>query len=567
MDEVAEVVAFADRLAAAGRDGEARSLLRRLTCFAPDHGRAWLACAEKNAAQPALALRRAVLLAPEAIGGTTEIWRALAQAHSGVPYVQGGDDKAEKALHVWAALRPADADAYFAAGLRRHAAIDPAGAAKPFGYAARLVPDLTATQLNAGSARFDSGRWREAAGYFRRVLAIAPNHAYALFQLGRCRRRLSAPDDAWRLASWARRLTGPRADFDAELAHIGKERGDWTAALQLGRRLAADDPASYDAWFAIGAAAEHLERQDAALTAYDRAVRMNPAFGEAYTRRAVLLLRRRLGPPPPRRSAADPSKRLAMSQLGVNGRFGNQILQYGFARAYAAAHDLTLETPDWIGRDLFDADDPSLAGALPRLQEQETDFMAALNAPTGQADLAGHDLLGFFCGDTTPLARHKGVFRAACRIGARAAAYAAAIEDAARSHGRTLVALHLRRGDFGWGIFWIAPEQWYLQWLAALWPQLDRPALYIASDDPAMAARFARYRPLTAADLPPPPPGAEFFSDFHILRCADALAISNSSFSFTAAMLNEKAQLFMRPDRTIGGLKPFDPWGAPVLLT
>jgi hypothetical protein len=34
--------------------------------------------------------------------------------------------------------------------------------------------------------------------------------------------------------------------------------------------------------------------------------------------------------------------------------------------------------------------------------------------------------------------------------------------------GGPVVALHLRRGDFGYGKFWIAPEQWYLNWLEEL---------------------------------------------------------------------------------------------------
>lgn len=47
---------------------------------------------------------------------------------------------------------------------------------------------------------------------------------------------------------------------------------------------------------------------------------------------------------------------------------------------------------------------------------------------------------------------------------------------------------------------------------------------------------------------------------------ADALATSNSTFSFTAAMLNERASAPVRPDREQRGLVAFNPWDAPVLL-
>ena len=39
------------------------------------------------------------------------------------------------------------------------------------------------------------------------------------------------------------------------------------------------------------------------------------------------------------------------------------------------------------------------------------------------------------------------------------------------------------------------------------------------------------------------------------------------SFSFTAAMLNETAQEFVRPDARLQALVPFEPWNAEVLLS
>lgn len=53
-----------------------------------------------------------------------------------------------------------------------------------------------------------------------------------------------------------------------------------------------------------------------------------------------------------------------MRLLGTNGRFGNQLLQYAFLRLYADGHGLSCQTADWIGRDLFDLDDPFPAADL-----------------------------------------------------------------------------------------------------------------------------------------------------------------------------------------------------------
>jgi len=44
---------------------------------------------------------------------------------------------------------------------------------------------------------------------------------------------------------------------------------------------------------------------------------------------------------------------VTVSCLGRHGRFGNQLFQYAYARAYAEKLGAQLQTPDWIGRRLF----------------------------------------------------------------------------------------------------------------------------------------------------------------------------------------------------------------------
>ena len=44
---------------------------------------------------------------------------------------------------------------------------------------------------------------------------------------------------------------------------------------------------------------------------------------------------------------------VTVSCLGINGRFGNQLFQYAYARAYAESIGAQLKTPDWIGRHIF----------------------------------------------------------------------------------------------------------------------------------------------------------------------------------------------------------------------
>ena len=44
------------------------------------------------------------------------------------------------------------------------------------------------------------------------------------------------------------------------------------------------------------------------------------------------------------------------------------------------------------------------------------------------------------------------------------------------------------------------------------------------------------------------------------------LAISNSTYSFLASMLNRQSEKFFRPCSEIRGLISFDPWNAQVFL-
>lgn len=332
---------------------------------------------------------------------------------------------------------------------------------------------------------------------------------------------------------------------------------------QARARLAAN-PRDFAALMQLAAHLLRTGRHDESLALLGRAAALNPGHAAPFTLKAIALFRRHFGPPPSARPPAPGQKTVSMRLLGSNGKFGNQLLQYGFLRLYAAAHGLTALTPDWIGRDLFGLDDPFCGSPLPAVDESQADLFESLN---GKGPVfADHDLTGFFCGHARDWGARADDFRALFRPAPRAAAIAQQALAALRGRGRTVVAVHIRRGDFGHGPFWIAPSAWYRDWLDRIWPTLDAPVLYIASDDPGAAGEFARFGAVGASDLGVVLPGADFYLDHYLLSQADRLAISNSSFSFTAAMLNTGAQEFVRPDPDLRSLVPFEPWDAQILL-
>lgn len=483
-------------------------------------------------------------------------------AHDGRP------DSAVTALRAAVALDPGRIEGWNRLAMAIHAAQGPAASVPAFRRVRLLLPEMASTHLNLGNVLFDSGRWPSAETSLRQALALDPARAYALFQLGRVAGRTGRADAACRLLARAARLESPvspvAADIGAEMALALRDCGRWQDAARQGRRTAALVPGRYDVHLALAAAAEAEGRPAAALSAYERAIRCHPGFGEAFTRRAVLLLRQSWKAPAPRLAAGRVGRRLAATELGRNGRFGNQLLQYGFLRLYAARHDLDLEVPDWVGRYLYDCDDPLPGDPLPRVSEEDHDFFASLS---GAAPVwAECDLTGYFCRHTAALAPYRTDFRRLFMPGRYLWPRADAIEHRLRARGRTVVALHLRRGDYGWGRFWVAQELWYRTWLEQLWADLDSPVLYLATDAPELAEAFAPFSPILATDLDMPLAGAEFFTDFHALCVADVLAISNSTFSFTAGLLNRTARRFVRPDRHRRMLVSYDPWDAEVLL-
>lgn len=325
---------------------------------------------------------------------------------------------------------------------------------------------------------------------------------------------------------------------------------------------------SIEDFFAVvrsGDAAARAGRTDEALEIYDFAATLSPGHGLPFTRKAILQLRSAFGGPLPPRADAKLRPAISMSALGQYGQFGNQLLQYAFLRLYAQEHGLAAQAPDWIGRDLFDLDDPLPERQLPMVDESQADFFGSLLRESSQV-YAEIDIKGYFCGGMERWGPRSKAFRALFVPGRKLRPLLDRAMEEVLRRGRTLVGVHIRRRNYGYGRFWIAPERWYADWLSALWPRLDAPVLYVATDDPQARAQFSRFSALGAADVGVSISGADFFLDHYFLSRAQHLAIANSSFSFTAALLNERAAGFARPDPRGRALVPFVPWQSPVLI-
>ncbi len=256
---------------------------------------------------------------------------------------------------------------------------------------------------------------------------------------------------------------------------------------------------------------------------------------------------------------------ITMSTFGTNGRFGNQIFQYAFLKIYAKEHDLQVQIPRWpIGEYLFGHQEPEISHILPQIREssQEIAESEILNA---KPPLQNIDIRGYFQYHTSYYAQYKDYF---CDLFKPRAEIEQKIQQAWHKLGlsqKTVVGLHIRLKDYGFSYFFIPPFTWYLDWLKDIWSSLDHPILYIATDEPeTVLPHFSAYHPVTAKDLQIELPEADFdagfYVDFYILSQCDRVAISNSTFSFAACMLNQRGKVFVRPHLPSEKLIPFDPW-------
>lgn len=261
---------------------------------------------------------------------------------------------------------------------------------------------------------------------------------------------------------------------------------------------------------------------------------------------------------------------ITMSSLGLNGRFGNQVFQYAFLKIYAKEHNIKTETGFWPGRFLFGHDEPLISGKLPVVNEKTDGIKEPSPAFRINSDkpLYNTDITGFFQYHTSFYRPYREYFRSLFIPHEKIKVKMDYFLKKLQTGNRTIIAFHLRRGDYtGLSGLFTAPSQWYKAWLEENWDTFKNPVLFIASDESEkVMEEFSEYNPVTAAGLGMQLPAVTFYPDFYILSKCDVLAISDSSFSFAAALLNENAKTFLRPHPEFKKLVPFEPWDSDVLL-
>lgn len=502
-------------------------------------------------------LRRALALSPDA----ASIWHDLGLLLRQDEQVDAAIDCQRRAI----ALHPGFLSAWMNLGNALLEAGDAAGAMAALRHALVMAPDTRECWYNLGNARYRTGDLDGALACYQRSAILGLPAARArvvavLVDLGR---------DAAAEAALGRYLPLDGTDVSTciELLHSMMVRARRQAdARVLFTRLASLPLAGrlYPTECRTALAALDMDAGDApsAVARLDN-IRSDNCW--MFTVRSLAGLRCSLdtrGLSLPRRANPHPEQpRLTSTTLGNRGRFAHNALEYVLMRLYAEKHGCTLETPDWVGGVYFDLDDPVPGTPLPPWPFGRRVLNNLLTGASQDEPVINRDVLSpLFLFD------YKVEYRDRVRSWLRPrACWAPWIDPAVtalRAAGATIVALHIRRGDFVQYGYPITQTQWYVDWLRDLWPTLDRPVLFLASDDlQAVRSAFAEFNPLTLAEIAPPWPNLDYLQDFHVLTQADIVGISTASgFSQLAARLNERARLCVEPDVAAGCIRPFVPW-------
>ncbi|GJQ12265.1 hypothetical protein GpartN1_g4056.t1 [Galdieria partita] len=298
---------------------------------------------------------------------------------------------------------------------------------------------------------------------------------------------------------------------------------------------------------------------------------------------------------------------LTMSGFGELGRFGNQVIQYMFLKCCAMVHHTSVQIPPWIGESLFCVKDDRVTRRFPAVVEcsdmkanstfTET-FMNYIKASNNGRDVreVGPDILskqgchsnrlmnadvwGWFQWHTDNYRPFRSFIRSLFRVKPDLKAFLdSEIEKklCRLDNSATLVGIHIRLGDYkdisASSFGYCAPVKWYLEWLESIWPKLKNPVLFVASDEIDQVERaFACYNPKTCRSLGIEMPnyyrdiGADFFPDWYILTQCNILAISNSTFSFTACMLNQRENAKFYRAHYADRIVEIDPWNADPIV-
>jgi hypothetical protein len=118
--------------------------------------------------------------------------------------------------------------------------------------------------------------------------------------------------------------------------------------------------------------------------------------------------------------------------------------------------------------------------------ERTTGFKSTIvTSDALRTGVSGGDLNGFFFYHTRHLRPHRDFFRSLFQPQEDMREWLDEPLRILRERGKTIVAIHMRAGDYKWlpnlGFTLTTPAKWWIEWLDANWSKLDEPVFLSAA--------------------------------------------------------------------------------------
>jgi hypothetical protein len=285
--------------------------------------------------------------------------------------------------------------------------------------------------------------------------------------------------------------------------------------------------------------------------------------------------------------------------IGVTGRFGNQIIEYMICKHLASIHQLTIHHARWLGTEFYkgQSSDPIVDSVDIEGIHMDTSTYKAMQffrlhhlkmkeeaTPTRKTffDLGDDDR--FFSVETdirdkvifhqprvhlSYLNQNKAYLKSLFQY---QAPYESVVNNLVfeLKKSKTLTVLHVRKGDFDFMLnpYCVFVDRFYIDWLKQNF-DTDTMSLYVCGHISAgLKKSLKSFAPTYLEDildrhqeLKDLHPHVDILIDHGLMRKADMVLASNSTFSFTACLLSDhESARFFRQDFDSKSLEPMDPW-------
>jgi len=151
----------------------------------------------------------------------------------------------------------------------------------------QIYPDAW---LNYGALLYKSGDLSGAIAAFKKMTTHCPNEARGFFNLGRCLAEAKEDDAAKAELEHALKLVPDYVDALITLAKIYADTWQFQAAIPILQHALEKQPLNFLGWANLGTYLAALDNDQSAISAYDRALEINPDYADATVNRGLIHL-------------------------------------------------------------------------------------------------------------------------------------------------------------------------------------------------------------------------------------------------------------------------------------